>query len=178
VVVAVAHGLGVLRGIAEVPGHQAELTAVQVEADLTLVGRLAGDRVDQDDLVAGQRAAHRPQADVLAGGVADLRGRFRLPVAVADRDAPRPADLLDHLGVERLAGRHALAQRAGPARGQISLDQHPPDGWRRAERRDAAVAERLEQSLGVEPGLVEDEDRGRGVPRGEEVRPGVLGPAG
>ena len=135
------------------------------------------DRVDQHDRVAGQRAAHRAEFHLLAGGVADLGGRLGLPVPVPDGDAPGVADLLDHLGVERLTGRDALAD-LHLHRGQIGLDQHPPDRRRCAEGGHAVRLQDLQHLLGVEARVVVEEDGRARVPRGEDVAPRVLRPAG
>ena len=54
-------------------------------------------------------------------------------------------------------------------RGQVGLDQHPPDRRRRAQRGDPAAADGVEQSRRGEP-LVAQDERGRpGVPRREHV---------
>src|SRR6185437_12408941 len=123
VVVATAHRLGVPLGVAPVAGHQPQRAVRQVQADLALGRWLAGDGVDEDHGVTGQGAAHRAKLDGLAGSVADLGGGLGLAVAVPDGDVPGPADLLDHLGVERLAGREAFAQRGGVGRAEVGLDE-------------------------------------------------------
>ena len=134
-------------------------------------------RVDQRDRVARQRPAHRAGLERLARRVADLRRRLGLPVAVAQRQPPGAPDLLDHLGVQRLAGADDLAQRRPRAR-QVRLDEHPPDRRRRAERRHLAALEHAEQRRRVEALVVVDEHGRLGQPGREEVAPGVLGPAG
>ena len=64
------------------------------------------------------------------------------------------------------------------ALGQVGLHQHPPDRGRRAQRGHPAGRDRLEQHLGGEPLVAEDQRGGPGDPRREHVAPGVLGPAG
>ena len=86
-------------------------------------------------------------------------------------------DLLDHLGVQRLAGRQHLAQRV-PGRGQVGLHEHPPHRRGRAERGHPGPLQHRQQLRGVEPGVGVDEHRRAGQPRCEHVAPGVLGPAG
>ena len=60
---------------------------------------------------------------------------------------------------------------------QVLEDEHPPDGRRGAERRHPVGGQHLHQLAAVEAGVVVEEDGGAGVERGEEVGPGVLGPA-
>jgi hypothetical protein len=62
----------VFSGSSCVAHHQAERAHGQVERHLALVGRVVVG-VEQHDLVARQRAAHRAGLDRLAGRVADLR---------------------------------------------------------------------------------------------------------
>ena len=95
---------------------------------------------------------------------------------VTIRDTVRAqALLLDHLGVERLAGGQGFPQM-DPRLGQILLDQHAPDRGRRAEGGDLGVFQHLQHAFRVEPRLVQDHDRGPGDPGREEAAPGVLGP--
>ena len=101
---------------------------------------LAGDRVEQRDRVAGQRPAHRAGLDRLAGRVADLQRSSRS--GRSRRGCVRPqacCDLLDDLGVERLAGADDLAQRrraAAPRSAWISI-RHTVGG---AQKRGHAAA--------------------------------------
>ena len=86
-------------------------------------------------------------------------------------------DLLDHLGVERLAG--ARAPRAACTRcwlrsSRMSM-RHTVGGAHMVVI--SWVCEHLERAPRHEAGVVVDEDRGAGVEGGEEARPGVLGPA-
>ena len=155
--------------------HQRRGTVREVDADLAFLGILVVG-IEQPDLVAGQGAAHRAGLDRLAGRIADLGRGFGLAVEVADGEAPGLLDLLDHFGVQRLAGRQHLAQRR-LAGFQVFLDQHAPHGRRRAERRDLVGDDRIEEIARVEARLVGDEDRGAGDPRREEAAPRVLGPA-
>src|SRR3954447_22027504 len=114
----------------------------QVETDLALADALdqrVGRRVDEDDREPRQRLAHRARLDCGARRVADLGTGLGLAVAVADRQAPRRAPLLDDLGVQRLARADHLPERARTA-GEVGLDQHPPDRWRRAERGHLVLA--------------------------------------
>ncbi len=174
----VRHGLGGARRVVPVAGHHPGRPYTQVHAQLTLVGGLlAGDRVQQDDLVARRRPAHGAGLDGDAGEVADLEGGLGLAEAVANGDAPGLADLLDDLGIERLAGGDGLARGPGQP-GEVGLDQHPPHGGRCAEGGHAVPVHLGHQAFGVEAGVVVDEDGRAGVPGGEEVGPGVLGPAG
>src|SRR5699024_7895872 len=84
VVDAVGEGLGRLLLIGPVPAGQADGTGIESEADFTLVALLTGGRVDENDVEAGQRLAHRPVLELLVRRVADLQGRFGLAEAVAD----------------------------------------------------------------------------------------------
>ena len=111
------------------------------------------------------------------GRVADLERRLRLPEPVADLHAPRLLDLLDDLGVERLAGADDLGRREGERR-QVGLDEHPPHRRRGAEAGDAAAIEDGEHRLGVETRVVHHQHAGLGDPGREDVAPRVLGPPG
>ena len=146
----------------------------EVERDLPLVRRLPLP-VEEGDLVPGHGPPHRAGLDELPGGVADLGGGLGLAVAVPDGRAPALADLLDHLGVERLPGGERLAHPDLVA-GQVLEDEHAPHRGRRAHRGDLVGLQHLERPAGHEAGVVVDEDRGPGVEGGEEARPGVLGP--
>ena len=156
--------------------HQPERPGVEREADLALVPVLAVG-IAEPDRVARQRPAHRSRLDLLPRAVADLGGGLGLAVAVADGQAPVMLDAVDHLGVQRLAGADHLGQVHLPGL-EILLDQDTPDRRRRAEGGDPAAHQRIQQRLGGETRLVEQEHRGAGVPRREDAAPGVLGPAG
>ena len=85
---------------------------------------------------------------------------------------------LDDLGVERLSGAHAPAQRGAVAR-QVLQHQHPVRGGRRTERGDGVVLQQLQRLGRVElPARVLHEKGGAHVPGSEKARPGCLGPAG
>ena len=60
--------------------------------------------------IARQRTAHRADLDLLARRIAGERRGFGLAVAVADGQAPGRLHLIDHFGIERLAGAADLAQ--------------------------------------------------------------------
>ncbi len=174
---AVAHRRRRAIGVAQVLGHQVDGPLGQVQADLALVARFAGDGVEQRDGDAGQRLAHGSGGHGGSGGVADDRGGLGLPVAVADGEPPRCLDPADDLGVERLAGRDDLAQGTR-LRAEVGLQHHPPGGGRGAERVDLGAFELGEQAGRVEACGVVDEDGGLGDPGREEAAPGVLAPAG
>src|SRR6202042_2313677 len=110
VVVTVAHGLGGALRVILVAGHQPERAVCERQADLALLGLLAGDRVDQRHLVAGQRTAHRAEAQFGPWRVADLRRGLRLAVPITDRPVPGSAYLLDYLRIQRLPRHHARTQ--------------------------------------------------------------------
>lgn len=150
----------------------------QVEADLALLhAGFAGDRVQQLHLVAGAGAPHRAGLQLLTRAVGDLHGRLRLPEPVPDGDAPGAPHLLDDLGVQRLPRGDDRARRRRELR-QVGLDEHAPHGGRGTEGRDARALHDLHQPARVEARVVVEEDGRLRVPRREEVRPGVLGPAG
>src|SRR5262249_5613921 len=111
-------------GVAVVSRHHGSGARLQVDRDLALLGP-PSVLVEERDLVAGERAAHRPGPHRLPGAVADLARRLRLSVAVTDRDAPRLLDLRDDLRIERLAGADELAQRhrMGP---EVLEHEHAP----------------------------------------------------
>jgi hypothetical protein len=118
--------------------HEAERPPGQVETDLALVGRPASHGIDELDGIARYRPTHRPGLDRLTRSIGDLNGRLGLAEAVADRDAPGPADFLDDLRIERLASADDLAGRRAQL-AEVGLDQHPPYGRRAAEARHLAA---------------------------------------
>ena len=133
--------------------------------------------VDEADAEAGQRAAHRAGLDLLARRVADLGRGLGLAVEVADGQAPGVADLVDDLGVERLARGDDLAQAvAAPAPRSSWISMRHTVGGAHSEVTlfDAMI---VEQRLGVEARLVEGAHRRAGIPRREERAPGVLRPS-
>src|SRR6478752_7527459 len=106
-----AVGAAELAVIALIALHQARRTVdAEQQADLPFLGGVAVG-VGDLDAIAGHWAAHRSDLDVLAGRISRQRGGLGLAVAVADRQPPRAADLIDHFGIERLAGAANLAQR-------------------------------------------------------------------
>ena len=127
--------------------------------------------------VSGQWTAHRSDLHLLPRRIPAQRGGLGLAVAVTDGQAPGGLHLIDHLGIERLAGAADLAQRHLEAR-QLLLDEQPPHRRRRAQRRHAAAPDSREQCLGVEARLIDHEHRRAGIPGREQTAPGVLGPAG
>ncbi len=136
--------------------------------------------VEDRDVVAGRGLTHRAGADVLAGEVADGQDGFGLAVAVGRGQPGVAAPDLDHLGVERFAGRHAAPQRREAVARQVLLHQHPVDRRRRAEGRDRVLRQQIEHLGRVEGAgrrLVDEERRAHG-PGAEERGPGGLGPAG
>jgi hypothetical protein len=176
VIVTVVHRRrGALR-VVEIAGRDPGRAVTEVDADLALVGGLAV-RVEQRDPIAGQRQTHRAGFDASTRRIPDHRGRLGLPVAVAHREAPRAPDLLDHLGIQWLAGADRLAQRDRPAT-DVVLDQHAPHGRRRAERRHAAADQLIEQLHRVESIVVIRKHGRSGVPRREHAGPRVLRPTG
>ncbi|CAH0248414.1 hypothetical protein SRABI03_03149 [Microbacterium foliorum] len=149
----------------------------EVQRDLALgVGEFAGRRIQQHDRIAGKGAAHRADLHGLAGGVAHAGGHLGLTESVADRAAPGLAHPVDDLGVQRFAGADEFTRRVGEA-SEIRLDQHAPDRRRSAEGRDLMGVHDLHEGVRVEALVVVHEHRGLGEERGEEARPGVLGPA-
>ena len=175
VVEAVAHRLGGLLGVVGIALHQRHRPPRQVDAELAFVAGLAV-RIEQHHRVARQRLAHRARLDRQARRIADHRGGLGLAEAVADLQAPGGPHLLDHLGVERLAGRDRLAQRGLPVAERL-LDEHAPDGGRRAQRLHAVLHHGVEHRRAAEARVVVDEHTGLRVERREEAAPGVLGPA-
>src|SRR5205085_10089081 len=125
---------------------------------------------------AGQRAAHRADLHLLPRRIAGERRGFSLAVAVADRQSPGAAHLIDYFRVERFAGATDLTQADLESR-ELFLDEQPPHRRRRAQRGDAAAADGGKQTLGVEARLIDHEHGCAGVPWREETAPGVLGPA-
>ena len=175
-VVAPLHGRRRALRVVGIAHHQAgRARLAQGQGHLPLACRLVLG-VEHHHPVAGQGAPHGARLERLARGVADLGGGLGLAEAVPDGEAPGPAHLLDHLGVEGLAGGHRLAQ-GDPMGGEVLLDQQPPHRGRRAEGGDRVVRQHLQQGGGVEARIVVEEDAGAGVPGGEEAAPGVLGPA-
>ena len=87
--------------------------------------------IEQGHTVARQGPAHRARHDRLARRIADLRRGLGLAVAVADGEAPGLLNLVDDLGIERLAGAADLAQ-AHLERRKVLLDEQPPHRRRRA----------------------------------------------
>src|SRR5207248_6716965 len=131
VIVAIAHGARVARGVIQIPLHEPERTLREVDADLAFLAH-ATRAIQQHDPVSGQRPPHRAGLDRLPRGIADLCGGLGLAVAVADRDAPALAPPADHLGIRRLP---APAPPAGgnPGAGGSLWDNLPPTGRRGAE---------------------------------------------
>ena len=113
----------------------------------------------------------------MPGRVADLQGGLRLAEAVADGDAPLAFDDRDDLRVERLTGAQRLGRRHGE-RLQVRLDEHAPHGGRGAEAGHTHAVHDAHEGGRVEAAVVDDHDAGARDPRGEEVRPRVLRPAG
>lgn len=143
VVDAVAEGLGGLLRIPVVPLEQAHGAGVQPHADLSLplaVHAVAGLRVAQLDVEAGQWAAHCADHHALVWGVGDLQGGLGLAEAVADGHAPAPLHLVDHGGVERLSPAEA-ALRGGACswvRSALLSMRHMVGGRRRRGRHAGA----------------------------------------
>src|SRR5699024_8966243 len=125
VVDAVGEGLGRLLLIGPVPAGQTDGTGIEAQTDLALVALLTSGRVDEDDVEAGQRLAHRAVFELLVGRVADLQGRFGLAEAVADDHTPVALDTLDDLGIERVSRAPGLRRR-GLEVTEIGLDEHAP----------------------------------------------------
>src|SRR6185312_9939403 len=111
--------------------------------------------------------------DLLPRRVAGERRCLGLAVAVADGESPGCADLIDHLGIERLAGAADLAE-GNLEIGELLLNEQPPHRRRRAERGDATAADGGQELLGLEARLIDDEDRRPRIPGCEEAAPGVL----
>ena len=132
--------------------------------------------VDEHDAIARQGPAHRAGNDRLSGRIADHHGGLGLPVGIAQAQAPGSPHLLDDLRIDRLARRVDLAQHDLPLP-EIMLDQHPPDGRRRAEHGDLMLDQRIERRARLEAQRERDDGRA-GVPGREKARPGVLRPAG
>src|SRR3954447_25283176 len=101
--------------------HQPGRSIVKQERDLPLFGRLSV-AVGDPHFVTRQRPAHRSDFYLLPRRVAGQCGGFGLAVAVADRQAPCGAHLVDDLRIERLSGAADLAQRYLEAR-QLLLDE-------------------------------------------------------
>ena len=142
-VVAGGHRRGGARLVVAVADHETQRSRGQVEADLALVRRLAGHRVDQHDGIARRRAAHRARLDRLTGCVADLQRRLGLAEPVPDPDAPGLVHARDDLRVEWLAGTEQLPDADfHPA--EVGLDEHPPDRGGCAEGVHAATGKGVE----------------------------------
>ncbi len=155
--------------------HQPRRRRVEQDRDLALRHLLVLG-VEQADAVARRGMAHAARRHLLPGEVADLQRRLGLAIALAHGHAPDALHVLDHLRVQRLAGRAELAQLAAEGR-HVLLHQHAPDrGWR-AEGLHAMRRDRLQRGLRIEARLVVDEDRGAGIPGREEAGIGVLRPA-
>src|SRR5580704_4199836 len=103
-----------MHAVVAISDHQRHRPAREINADLTGLTVDAACRIDEIDDVPGERTAHRARLDGLPDRVADLCGGLGLPVSVADGQTPRTPNLLDDLGVERLACAHHLAQRRAP----------------------------------------------------------------
>ena len=167
---------GLLR-VAPISGGQADGTGIEAQADLTLVAFLTGRWIDEHDVESGQSLAHRTVFEFLIGRVADLQGRLGLAEAIADEHTPVAVHAVDDLGVERLTGTEGLRRRSLQVL-QIGLDEHAPHGRRSAEARHSHPVHGLHEGVRVEARVVVEEDAGLGDPRGEDIRPGVLGPPG
>ena len=145
------------------------------QGDLALFRNLS---VNVGDLhaVTRQRTAHRADLHFLPRRIPRQCRGFGLAVAVADRQPPRRAHLIDHFGVERLTGAAHLAQRHLDGC-KLLLNEQPPHRRRRAQRGDAAAADGRKQGFCVEARLVDHEHSRARIPRREEAAPGMLGPA-
>ncbi len=155
--------------------HQPRRRLVEQDGDLALL-HLAVLGVEQADAVARRLPAHAAGLHRLAREIAELQRGLGLAVALAHGHAPDALDMLDHLGVQRLAGRAQFPQRAAIRR-HVLLHQHAPDRGRRAEGLHAVRRHGLQRGLGVEAWLVVHEDGRAGIPGREEAGIGVLGPA-
>ena len=158
-----------------IAGHEPDRARAQRNRDLAAVA-LEPVGVEEGDAIARQRPPHRTGNDRLSGRIADHHRGLGLPVGIAQRQAPGPPDLLDDLRIDRLARRVDLAQNDLPL-SEVVLDQHPPDGRRRAEHRDLMLDQHVERRARLEAQSERDDGRA-GVPGREDARPGVLGPAG
>ena len=115
---------------------------------------------------AGQRRPHRAgPCAALAGRPGELAG-LGLAVAVADLEPRRLLPRAEHLGVQRLAGRHQPAQRGQGAQAR-ALGDHPVLGRRHAEDRHPLALEQLEALVRVEARVVEQRG-GAHQPRRDE----------
>ncbi len=134
--------------------------------------------VDHAHVEAWRRLAHRTRPHRQAAVVGDQIDRLGLPEAVVDRQTRRLPPDLDHLRVERLTRRHAMAQARPVVAGQVLEHQRAEHRRRRAERRDPMVAQQPQQQ--VEVGLATQVPQEVGRPQrplAEQLAPGGLGPA-
>ena len=126
------------------------------EADLaTLAG---ADRllvlVEDRDLPAGHRTAHRTLPHGHPRVVGDQRIRLGQPVVVEHRDPVLVAEPPDRLRVQRLSRRAHPPEPLRVALAGVGHPHHRPHRGRRREHvGDAVSAQEVELAVGVEPGL-------------------------
>ena len=157
-----------------------QLIAARLDADLAVdaVGDGVAVRVDQVDAVAGDGLAHGAGLHEIAGQVADAERHLGLAVALGDLQAGSFAELIEDLGVERLAGRRRVLDGRKIVLRQILLDEHAVHRGRRAERGDVILGEHGQDLRGVEAVKVVGEDRAFAQPLAVELAPERLAPAG
>src|SRR5579872_4979256 len=107
-VVPLLHHLGGARRINQIGLHHPDGPLAELDADLALITHLSV-RIDENDRLTRQRAAHGPWLQRLAGTVANERTGLGLAEAVPNRESPGAADLLDYLRIKRLPSACELA---------------------------------------------------------------------
>ena len=139
------------------------------------MGRTARRSYELDDVEIVPSRRTRSSQVVSTGWQIDAY-RFDIPLITHPSDAIVSPDIavavgqLGGLGVlnaEGLWARHANVTEALAGLAALADAGESP----------SALVQRLQHALGVEAGLVEDDDGGAGVPGGEEAGIGVLGPA-
>ena len=178
---AVAEALRGRLGVAVVAVKEADGTLRLVaDGDVAdaVVGRPAAVLVEDLDVVAGYRLAHRARAHRHRAVVGDQARGLGLAVGVIDRQSGGVAPDLDDLGVQRLARARAVPQVRQLVAGEVGLDEEAIQRRRRAERRDPRLPQDGEDRVGI--GLAERDlhDRRALVPLPEQSAPRGLGPAG
>ncbi len=175
VIIAVSHRVRRLRVIIRISVGEADRPIGEAQTDFTFIRRHVPFGIEQYDVIAGKRPAHRSGLHRLTRRVADLGGRLSLAVTVSDRQPPCFLHLSNHFRIERLAGRQDFTQRHAII-AQRLLDQHAPDSRRRAEGCNPVRYQCVEHQLRVEARVIGDEDGCLRVPRREERAPCVLRP--
>ena len=156
------------------------LTVTDAHHDLTLLTILATGAVgtQQVDVILGVGHTHAAGLRLHPGEGAERHGGLRLSEAFHHLDAGLLVELIEHGGIQGLAGGGAIFQRREVIVRQILADHEAVDSGRCTETRHLVFLNLTQQGVGIELLVVEDEHRCAGEPLTIELTPNGLTPAG